>query len=65
MGGYDSLGNAWQFQLSPEDTAACQFKNNSLEFVAAQISVWVAISTEKVSKEECFLALGDNTSAVG
>jgi hypothetical protein len=65
MGGYDSLGNAWQFPLSPKNIAACQFKNNSLEFVAALISVWVEISTEKVSKEECFLALGDNTSAIG
>jgi hypothetical protein len=60
MGGYDSLGNAWQFQLSPEDTTACQHRNNSLEFVAALISVWVAISTKKVLGEEYFLALGDN-----
>jgi hypothetical protein len=64
MGGYDSLGNAWQFQLSPDDTVACHSSNNSLEFVAALISVWVAISTRE-NKEDCFLALGDNTSAVG
>jgi hypothetical protein len=64
MGGYDSLGNAWQFQLSPDDTVACHSSNNSLEFVAALISVWVAITTRR-NNEDCFLALGDNTSAVG
>jgi hypothetical protein len=64
MGGYDSLGNAWQFQLSHDDTVACHSSNNSLEFVAALISVWVAISTRR-NNEDCFLALGDNTSAVG
>jgi hypothetical protein len=64
MGGYDSLGNAWQFQLSPDDTVACHSSNNSLEFVAALISVWVAIITRE-NKEDCFLALGDNMSAMG
>jgi hypothetical protein len=54
MGGYDSLGNAWQFQLPPDDTVACHSSNNSLEFVAAPISVWVAISARKKINEEFF-----------
>jgi hypothetical protein len=65
MGGYDSMGNAWQFKLSNEDSAACQSQNNSLEFIAAFISVWVVIMDKQVQKETCFLALCDNSSGEG
>jgi hypothetical protein len=41
LGGFDSLGNAWQYKLSEDDTVACARKNNSLEFVAALISMWL------------------------
>jgi hypothetical protein len=64
MGGYDSFGNAWQFQLSKEDSIACQRQNNSLEFMAAVITAWVAIQSGNVPKEACFLALCDNSSSV-
>jgi hypothetical protein len=64
LGGYDSFGYAWRYQLSADDTRACQNQNNSLEFAAALISVWAAILNESTNREECFLALCDNSSAV-
>jgi len=64
MGGYDSEGSAWQFKLPPEDALACSNQNNSLEFVAALISVWLAAKKEDTKTESCFLALSDNSSAV-
>jgi len=39
--------------------------NNCLEFMASIITVWQAILHHWSKKEECFLSLGDNTSAVG
>jgi hypothetical protein len=65
MGGYDSFGNAWQYQLSEEDSIACQRQNNSIEFMAAVITAWVAIQSGNVPTEACFLALCDNSSSVG
>jgi hypothetical protein len=65
MGRYDSYGNAWQFQLSEEDRIACYRQNNSLEFVSALITVWVAIGNNNMPHEACFLALSDNSSTVG
>jgi len=65
LGGFDSNGNAWQYQLSEADSKACHRQNNSLEFVAALILVWCSIVRGPEQKEACFLALCDNTSAVG
>ena len=64
MGGFDTFGNAWQYKLSTEETEACTHQNNSLEFVASLITVWLTIDLGHAKQEECFLALGDNTSAV-
>jgi hypothetical protein len=65
MGGYDFMENAWRFPIPPEFHQAIIRQNNSLEFVASIVSVWLAIHKEYVEKEACFLALGDNASAVG
>jgi hypothetical protein len=65
MGGYDLLGNAWQYKLSEDDRIACTYQNNSLEFVAVLISVWVSIANNTAKSETCFLALSDNSSAMG
>ncbi len=40
-------------------------KNNSLELVAVLISVWVSIVNNTAKSKTCFLALSDNSSAVG
>lgn len=50
---------------TPGEVAPLASQNNSLEFVAALVSVWAAILSEEAPKETCFLALGDNSSAVG
>jgi len=65
MGGYDSLGNAWQYKLSEDYRIACTYQNNSLEFVAVLISVWVSIANNTAKSKTCFLALSDNSSAMG
>jgi hypothetical protein len=65
MGGYDFMGRAWRFQIPPDLRQAVLKQNNSLEFVASILSVWVAIQNEYAEKETCFLALSDNLSAVG
>jgi hypothetical protein len=64
LGGFNSLGHAWQYKLSNEDSIACAKQNNSLEFVSALITVWLSISSKELEEESCFLALSDNTSAV-
>jgi len=64
LGGFDSLGNAWQFKLSLEDSIACKNQNNSLEFVAALITVWLGTKCNWLESEACFLAFCDNSSAV-
>jgi hypothetical protein len=65
MGGYDFMGKAWRFPIPPDLRQAVLKQNNSLEFVASILSVWVAIQNEYAEKETYFLALGDNSSAVG
>jgi hypothetical protein len=65
LGGYDFKGNAWRFQIPSAFRKDVVHQNNLLEFVASVISVWVAIINGVAEKEACFLALGDNSSAVG
>ncbi len=43
LGGYNFLGNAWCYPIPPEFYSAVNKKNNSLEFVAAIITVWISI----------------------
>jgi hypothetical protein len=65
MGGFDSKGSSWQYKLSPEDSRACARQNNSLEFVATLITVWLSARRNDKEAEHCFLALSDNSSTVG
>jgi hypothetical protein len=65
LGGYDYQGIAWRFPIPPEFHNAVQRKNNSLELVAAVVTVWSAILGGRAASETCFLALCDNSSAVG
>jgi hypothetical protein len=59
------MGRAWRFPIPPEFRQTVLKQNNSLEFVASILFVWIAIQNEYAKKETCFLALGDNLSAVG
>jgi hypothetical protein len=39
-------------------------QNNSLKLVASFLLVWITIKYNYMEKETCFLALGDNSSAI-
>jgi hypothetical protein len=59
------MGNAWRFPIPLSFRQAIVTQNNSLEFIASFLSVWIAIKNGYVTKETCFLALGDSSSAIG
>jgi hypothetical protein len=64
LGGYNIIsGQALRLQL-PVD---CQLRTsiNSLEFIAATISIWVDIIHGEINLETCILSQTDNTSAAG
>ncbi len=65
LGGYNHNGLAWQFEIPQKYRIRVQDKNNTLEFIASLITVWLTIHHGLQEKYTCFLALGDNTSAVG
>jgi hypothetical protein len=65
LDGYDYMGHAWRFPIPIAFRQAIIHQNNSLEFVASIISVWIAIRSNQANAETCFLALGDNSSAIG
>jgi len=64
MGGYNNKGLAWRWEIPTEYRAFVQKKNNILEFIASFTSVWLTILLDLPEPFSCFLALGDNTSAV-
>jgi len=59
------MGFAWRFQIPTEFREVVKQKNNCLEFIAIIITIWQAILGSRSNQEECFLSLGDNSSAVG
>jgi hypothetical protein len=64
LGGYNILsGRAWHFQL-PVD-CRLQTSLNSLEFIAALISIWIDVLNAVIIAESCILRQEDNTSATG
>jgi hypothetical protein len=65
LGGYNHFGLAWHLQIPEKILQRVQNKNNSLEFLASIITVWLTIAQKQAPPNSCFLSLGDNTSAVG
>jgi hypothetical protein len=63
--GYNHDGLAWRWKIPPEYQRRVQNKNNTLEFLASLIAVWFTIKANIQHPYPCFLALGDNSSAVG
>ena len=63
LGGFSSHGRAWTYTI-PE-----YLRNrahiNLLEYMAQIISLWIDIIEGRVMREDCILAIGDNTSAMG
>jgi hypothetical protein len=65
MGGFDHMGFAWRWAIPNEFQEGVTNRNNCLEFLASIVTVWQSILHHRAKKEECFLSLGDNTSAIG
>jgi hypothetical protein len=64
LGGYNiASGRAWRIEL-PED---CRLRTslNSLEFLAAMISIWVDYLENEIDAESCLLSQTDSSSAAG
>jgi hypothetical protein len=65
MGGFDHRGRAWHWNILPEFRMAVEDKNNCLEFLASFITIWQSILEGTSEPKECFLSLGDYSSAIG
>ena len=65
LGGFDHKGRAWRYQIPPEFRDSMKHRNNCLEFLAMMFTIWQAVLQDESCHEECFLSLGDNSSAVG
>ena len=64
MGGYNiSSGNAWRLEIPTQ----CRLWTslNSLEFIAALISIWIDSFYNNIEPEACLLSQKDSTSASG
>jgi hypothetical protein len=65
LGGYNHHGLAWRWEIPEKYKSRVSNKNNLLEFLASLITVWLTIESGLETHFPCFLALGDNSSAVG
>jgi len=65
MGGFDHRGRAWRLIIPLEFRMAVENKNNCLEFLASFATIWQFILDGTSEPEECFLSLGNNSSAIG
>jgi hypothetical protein len=68
IGGFLLSGRAWRIRI-PESSPiyGADISNNVLEFLGMVVTIWLAIveCEELGSEQDCILALGDNTSAIG
>ncbi len=68
IGGFLLSGRAWRIRVP--DTSpihGLDIANNVLEFLGMMVTIWLVLleCTETDSEQDCILALGDNTSAIG
>jgi hypothetical protein len=65
IGGYLLSGRAWRIRIpSSSPLRGLSIFNNLFEFLGMVINIWLECLHDDGS-EECLLALGDNTSAIG
>jgi hypothetical protein len=68
IGGFLLSGRAWRIRI-PESSPlyGLDIANNVLEFLGMMITIWLVLveCEETGSQQDCILALGDNTSAIG
>jgi hypothetical protein len=64
LGGYDlTSGRAWRFPIPPE--LQHRKSQNFLEYLACMIQLLCMLVDNKWDRGDCFLSIGDNTSALG
>ncbi|MGH7955273.1 MAG: hypothetical protein ACREOZ_04860, partial [Gloeomargaritales cyanobacterium] len=64
IGGYSLLsGKAWRWEIP--QALHDRVSLNCLEFIAAVITIWVAILSEEVADGSCLYSQTDSTSAAG
>jgi hypothetical protein len=68
IGGFLLSGHAWRIQIpSSSPIYGADIANNVLKFLGMMLTVWLVLleCDKQGSEEECILALGDNTFAIG
>ena len=63
LGGFANHGRAWTYQIPVELRNRAHI--NILEYLAQITAIWIDIIEGITSKEDCILAIGYNTSAMG
>jgi hypothetical protein len=66
IAGYSLSGRGWCIVIPP-CTPLCGNSrfNNLFEFIGTAVTAWLECLDSNADAEECILALGDNTSALG
>jgi hypothetical protein len=68
LGGFLLSGRAWRIRIpATSPLFGVDIGNNVLEFLAMAVTIWLAIleCAHNGSDQDCILAIGDNTSAIG
>jgi hypothetical protein len=68
LGGFLLSGRAWRFQIpSFSPIYGNDIANNVLEFLGMLVTIWLSLleCSAESSLQDCILAIGDNTSAIG
>jgi hypothetical protein len=68
LGNFLLSGQAWQFQIASfSPIYGNNIANNILEFLGMLVTIWLSIleSSAENSIQDCILAIGDNTLAIG
>jgi hypothetical protein len=63
LGGWNSWGSYWFIELP--DHLLGRAHINLLEFLAALVGPWIDIINGRLQPEDCFLVMGDSTTAAG
>ena len=63
LGGFASHGRAWTYVIPQNLRNRAHI--NVLEYLAQIIALWIDIIEKRIKKQDCVLAIGDNTSAMG
>jgi hypothetical protein len=68
IGGFLLSGRAWRIRIPDSSPLyGLDIANNVLEFLGMVVTIWLVLieCAETGSEQDCILALGDNTSAIG